>query len=75
MTNYYKLTGLNLYWKVVDETTTVFQIKNSDTIKSVTKTTSQERYDNMAPSIPTWESSNSVEFDEVLANVISAING
>jgi len=74
MTNYYKLTQADLYWKIVDETTTVLQIKNSADAMGITKTTSLVRYETLIPNIPKWTISNETEFNTVMTEVLSAIN-
>jgi hypothetical protein len=74
MTNYYKLTQADLYWKIVDETTTVLQIKNSTDAMGITKTTGVVRYETLIPNIPKWDVSDETEFNSVMAEVLSAIN-
>jgi hypothetical protein len=74
MTNYYKLPQADLYWKIVDETTTVLQIKNSTDAMGITKTTGVARYEALIPNIPKWTISNETEFNTVMTEVLSAIN-
>jgi hypothetical protein len=74
MTNYYKLTEADLYWKIIDEITTVIQLKNSSDAIGVTKTTSEVRYSTLIPNIPKWELSNETEFNSVLAEILNDIN-
>ena len=74
MTNFYKLPQADLYWKIIDEITTVVQIKNSSDAKGVTKTTSEVRYSTLIPNIPMWELSNETEFNSVLAEILNDIN-
>jgi hypothetical protein len=74
MTNYYKLPQADLYWKIVDETTTVLQIKNSADAMGVTKTTGVVRYEALIPNIPNWTISNEAEFNTVMTEVLSDIN-
>jgi hypothetical protein len=74
MTNYYKLPEADLYWKIIDEITTVIQLKNSSDAIGVTKTTSEVRYSTLTPNIPKWELSNETEFNSVLAEILNDIN-
>jgi hypothetical protein len=74
MTNYYKLPQADLYWKIVDETTTVLQIKNSTDALGITKTTGVARYETLIPNIPKWTISSETEFNTVMTEVLSAIN-
>jgi hypothetical protein len=73
MTNYYKFPQADLYWKIIDETTTVIQLKNSSDAIGVTKTTSEVRYSGLIPNIPKWELSNETEFNSVLVEILNNI--
>lgn len=74
MTNYYKLPQSDLYWKIVDETTTVIQVKNSTDAMGITKTTSDLRYESLIPNIPKWENSDETEFNTVVTQILININ-
>ena len=74
MTNYYRLPNTNLYWKIVDETTTVFQVKNDAEAKNVSKTTGISRYNDLIVHVPTFAVVDESEFNIILTEVLSAIN-
>lgn len=74
MTNFYKLPEIDLYWKIIDETTTVIQAKNSSDAKGVSKTTSAARYSNLITNIPSWQSSDETEFNTVITSILNDIN-
>ena len=74
MTNYYKLPAHDLYWKIVDETTTVLQMKNSADAMGITKTTGVERYDALVLKVPSFTVSDETEFNTVMAEVLNSIN-
>jgi len=74
MTNYYKLSGQDLYWKIIDETTTVYQIKKTTDASSASKTTGTVRYNALMQYVSTWEASNETEFNTILAEINSDIN-
>lgn len=75
MTNFYKLPNQNLYWKIIDETTTVFQVKNDVESKTLSKTTGVKRYNDLLISLPIFEVVTEGEFNTVLNEVLSTING
>ena len=75
MTNFYKLTGQDLYWKIIDETTTVFQVKNSEQAKNVSMTTNADRYNNLITNIPTFTVIDETEFNTAISEVLTTING
>ena len=74
MTNYYKIAEHDLYWKIVQETTTVLQIKNSAVAMGISKTTGVERYNSLLTNITTWVAIDETEFNAVMAEVLTAIN-
>jgi len=74
MTNYYKLPEHDLYWKIVDETTIVLQVKNSAAAMGISKTTSEARYNSLITHIPEWTVSDETEFNAVMSEVLTAIN-
>lgn len=74
MTNYYKLPNTNLYWKIIDETTTVFQVKNDSDAKNISKTTGAIRYNDLIVHVPTFDVVDETEFNAVLNEVLTGIN-
>jgi hypothetical protein len=74
MTNFYKLSGQDIYWKITDDTTTVFQIKNSTNAKSISKTTNAQRYNSLIQYSSTWTVIDETEFNTVFTEVFNGIN-
>jgi hypothetical protein len=74
MTNYYKIAEHDLYWKVIQETTTVLQIKNSAAAMGISKTTGIERYNSLLTNVTTWVAIDETEFNGVMTEVLTAIN-
>jgi hypothetical protein len=74
MINFYKLSGQDLYWKIIDETTTVFQVKNSEQAKNVSKTTSADRYNTLIINVPTFTVIDETEYNLALSEVLSVMN-
>lgn len=73
MTNFYKLPQEDLYWKIVNETTTVTQIKNSTDAKGISITTSAERYNNLMTHVTAFTVSDETEFNIIFSEILNNI--